>query len=504
MADSNYRIVRRRVVWLVGQWSGVKLSPSYRPKLYQLLLPVLGQEEDLVVRITAARALKIVIDDFEFSAEEVQPYLQPAFDRLFCLLKEVEECDTKLSVLNVLSYLIERVGTGIRTLCEGLVHYLPQLWDASVDHNMLRCAILTTLIVIVQGLGTASEAIAPFVYCVIKLSVDSKNEESVYLLEEGLELWLATLHNSKTLLPQWMELTKFMPPILELGSENLRTMLYIVQAYLYLAPEEFITTCGERICEPLNNQYSDLQDEGILLILRVVDLVLKVGPPNTPTLFRDLIFKSYQAVYDGVDFPMLMSLHLSIISWMLLKYPEECGQFITQLENQNTNVNATISQTDSGGIASAAGRVLDVWIDKMSLVTQSDRRKLLALGLSSLLLPNGSQVVHERIYGIIQNVTETLNDIMKYKEDSQTYIDSLVVSDIITPYDDEEAEYDIEQDVRKRTVASKDIVHCVSLRDYFQDKISNWRIGVGQLVYTEIMTNLDVETSVSLNEYVAL
>ena len=96
ISDSNYRIVRRRVVWLIGQWSGVKLSPSYRPKLYELLLPVLGPEEDLVVRIVAAKALKVVIDDFEFCAEEVQPYLQPAFERLFTLLKEVEECDTKV------------------------------------------------------------------------------------------------------------------------------------------------------------------------------------------------------------------------------------------------------------------------------------------------------------------------------------------------------------------------------------------------------------------------
>ena len=96
ISDSNYRIVRRRVVWLIGQWSGVKLSPSYRPKLYELLLPVLGSEEDLVVRVQAAKALKIVIDDFEFCAEELQPYLQPAFDRLFYLLKEVEECDTKV------------------------------------------------------------------------------------------------------------------------------------------------------------------------------------------------------------------------------------------------------------------------------------------------------------------------------------------------------------------------------------------------------------------------
>ena len=53
-------------------------------------------------------------------------------------------------MLNVLAYLIERVGIGIRSMCEGLVLYLPQLWDASVDHNMLRCAILTTLVVVVQ------------------------------------------------------------------------------------------------------------------------------------------------------------------------------------------------------------------------------------------------------------------------------------------------------------------------------------------------------------------
>ena len=36
--DSNYRIVRRRAAWLVGQWSGVKLSPELRPKLYQILV----------------------------------------------------------------------------------------------------------------------------------------------------------------------------------------------------------------------------------------------------------------------------------------------------------------------------------------------------------------------------------------------------------------------------------------------------------------------------------
>jgi len=38
----------------------------------------------------------------------------------------------------------------IRPYADCLVQYLPLLWKQSVDHNMLRCAILTTLIHLVQ------------------------------------------------------------------------------------------------------------------------------------------------------------------------------------------------------------------------------------------------------------------------------------------------------------------------------------------------------------------
>ena len=103
---------------------------------------MLEKDEDLVVRLAAAKALKVVIDDFEFTSEELKPYLSSAFGQLFDLLKEVDECDTKLSILNVLSYVIERVGVGIRSMCEELAHYLPSLWASSDAHDMLRCSIL--------------------------------------------------------------------------------------------------------------------------------------------------------------------------------------------------------------------------------------------------------------------------------------------------------------------------------------------------------------------------
>lgn len=52
----------------------------------------------------------------------------------------------------MMSFMIEVVGTGIRPHAAPLTQYLPGLWHASTDHNLLRCAILTTLVHMVTGL----------------------------------------------------------------------------------------------------------------------------------------------------------------------------------------------------------------------------------------------------------------------------------------------------------------------------------------------------------------
>ena len=54
----SYRIIRRRVIWLIGCWIGVKFSTSQRHMLYESILPLLQPSEDMVVRIEAAATLK--------------------------------------------------------------------------------------------------------------------------------------------------------------------------------------------------------------------------------------------------------------------------------------------------------------------------------------------------------------------------------------------------------------------------------------------------------------
>ena len=58
-----------------------------RPALYGALLPCMRSEEDLVVRLAAANALKVAVDDFEFSVDQFLPYLETVFVLLLQILK---------------------------------------------------------------------------------------------------------------------------------------------------------------------------------------------------------------------------------------------------------------------------------------------------------------------------------------------------------------------------------------------------------------------------------
>ena len=46
------------MVWLMGQWVGVKMSVDLRPALYDAIMELLQKDEDLAVRLEAAQTLK--------------------------------------------------------------------------------------------------------------------------------------------------------------------------------------------------------------------------------------------------------------------------------------------------------------------------------------------------------------------------------------------------------------------------------------------------------------
>lgn len=491
--SSNNRIIRRRVCWLIGRWTGVKLSQELRPDLYDLMVQSLHPSEDLGVRLAASDALKLAIDDFQFNTNDFAPFLKPAFSLLFSLLKTVNQCDSKMRVLFVLSFMIERVGCGIKPHIEAFYAYLPDLWQQSEQHNMLRCAIVSTLVHLVKALGADSVILQqPLVVGVVELSCDLNQDDHVYLLDDGLDLWLALVENSPLSNPAIMNLFKNMPELLETSSENLRVCLYIIKAYLLLNPQEFITRQGLSIVESLRSMLTDLGSEGIIMVMRTLELSLKVDPGNGVQFIKPFLVGIFENIYRGDSHPMLLTMYLSIAARVLLISRDVFNEVVRELV-------ARIGPITKEEMVFA--QIMVVYMGHMPLITQQKRRKLLALALSSIIDTNCPSAVLQYFPKMIVSVVETLNDITEVNDQGVT-VDSMMLDDQNDQLED--IGYETEHLQRKRRLAFTDPVHCIALEELLQNQLNLLKRSIGEEQFNHMIQSLGLEVNQQLREYVTI
>lgn len=490
----NYRIIKRRILWLIGCWVGVKLSTSLRPKLYEILIPFLDRSEDLVVRIEAALTLKISVDDFEFKPQQFLMHLEASFGQLFLLLKDVSECETKMTILHVMSFIIERMQADIRPHAGCLIRYLPMLWDASLEHNMLRCAIITTLTHLVQGLGALCVEMFDLLVPVIKVSTDVAQEPHVYLYEDGLELWLNTIQCSPYATPPLLELFSNMPPLLELGTESLKICLKIAEAYILVGTADFFQRYSSILSSSLASLLNDIKMDGAVMIYKVVELVLKVFPEDGATVFSSMFFGIFQTLVDSqtpnlssMQFPAVTSMYLVLFSRIILHSPRFFWSFIDRLAKSLGRPNSDILEA-----------LLDCWFDKMELISQPERKKSCAMALISLLSSNFN-LVKSRFAGIITNCVETLHDVCRADQETGQQIDCFVMTSSNPPPSDDYLE--TEHDKRRHQLSLQDPIYSVSLRDYLFTHLNFVETQIGHSEFTSLMESLDCEIYQQLQEF---
>ncbi|XP_025912194.1 importin-11 isoform X3 [Apteryx rowi] len=494
VSHNRYKPIRRRVIWLIGQWISVKFKSDLRPMLYEAIRNLL-QDQDLVVRIETATTLKLTVDDFEFRTDQFLPYLESMFTLLFQLLQEVTECDTKMHVLHVLSCVIERVNM------------------QSEEHNMLRCAILTTLIHLVQGLGADSKNLYPFLLPVIQLSTDVSQPPHVYLLEDGLELWLVTLENSPCLTPELLRIFQNMSALLaltgvtfqdgdryelkslhalltkELSSENLKNCFKIINAYIFLSSSEFLQMYATDLCRSFCELLKDITTEGQVQVLKVVENVLKVNPILGPQMFQPLLPSVFRGIIDGERYPMVMSTYLGVMGRVLL---QNTSFFSLLLSQMACELGQELDQI--------LGNMIEMWVDRMDNITQPERRKLSALALLSLL-PSVNSVIQDKFCGIINISVEGLHDVMTEDPETGTYKDCMLMSHFEEPKVTEDEEPPTEQDKRKKMLALKDPVHTVSLQQFVYEKLKAQQELLGEQSFHALMETVDTEIVAQLQEF---
>ncbi|XP_017466077.1 PREDICTED: importin-11 [Rhagoletis zephyria] len=509
--SDNFRILRRRIIWLVAEWAAVKFSRNLRPLAYEACLHLLRSTEDMSIRLAASRTLSTLIGDFEFAPEPFLPYLEPSFNALFVLLGEARECDTKMNVLTIMSCLVEKMSDNIEPQADNLISYLPLLWKESEDYNMLRCAIICTLQQLAKALRDIPESMKPFLYNVIQLSTDLQEPSHIYLIEEGLALWVAVVENSTVMSPQLLALCKNLLPIIEMSSENLRIVLILIQAYILLDSHTFLERYGMEFVQFCTRMFDDLRPEGIALMLKVFETCLKSDANYGLELVRPALPYIFKQVYLDKEFPMLMSMYLMMVARVLLISQSVFTAVLQELQLPN-----------------ALETILDVWIRKMPLVTEVEKRKLFALAFASIF--TNDQILLERFPGIMQNIGDTLMDVMREEDDELDTIDSIDTVNIpprpagekpmkfcdslvfLDEHDLDTSSYCIMDDFdyktyhydRCRQLSLKDPVHKIVLTEYLEWQLNTLRTQMGEDAYQQLMQCVDPGVLEKVGKFVKL
>jgi Importin-beta N-terminal domain/Exportin 1-like protein len=250
----NYNLLRRRIAILLGQWTPVIPETIDKPTVYHVFALLLSPQElnDQVVRVTAGRQLRPVLEPFEFSYNDFSSYATPIFQNLMALIRETELTETKMALLETVRVAAQRMEAHIAPFSDEIMNMLPRLWEASSEEHLMKQAILTVISALITSLTKQSLKYHPQILPLIRDSVQPDSDTRLYLLEEALDLWSAVIQQTPSTEPSpssaLLSLCSCLLSLVELGSDSLRQTLDIVESYMLLSPT---TTLPSSFLRPL-------------------------------------------------------------------------------------------------------------------------------------------------------------------------------------------------------------------------------------------------------------
>ncbi|KAI9673582.1 MAG: hypothetical protein M1817_002218 [Caeruleum heppii] len=278
----GYNILRRRIAILLSQWISVRISAANRPVIYRIFQHLLDRQDEMndeVVRVTAGRHFKNIVDDWEFKTADLLPFTPAIIARLMALIEEVDLTETKMALLNTVSVMVERLEHHISPHAERIVTLLPSLWEQSGEEYLLKQAILTTMTRLISSMKDESRRYHHLFLPLIDRAMEPGSDEQVFLLDDALELWATILTQTPSpASPQLLALAPHLFSAFELGTENLRKALGITESYVLLAPAYMLADeMRERLFSSAANLLNAVKVESSGLVTSLMEIMIRAA-----------------------------------------------------------------------------------------------------------------------------------------------------------------------------------------------------------------------------------
>ncbi|PRQ76874.1 Armadillo-type fold [Rhodotorula toruloides] len=437
--DPTYRIIRRRVAWLLGQWVGEDIAGSSRPQIYSLLVHLLGRNDstDTAIRLTAARSLA-KCDTWDFDRTVFVPLLPKAIEEIVQLLSEVSLTDSKMRLNETLGVVIDR------------------LWQAA-DENHFQASVLVTFTKLAEALDAGSQVLQSQACPIIRYSVDPSQPAHVYLNEDGLELWQILLRRSSSLSAEMLSLLPILVTLLGTGMDILPRCLLVLESYLLLDATAVLSLCANGVFTAVHDLLDGLKLEAVKVILHALNTVFQLAPPATwagPLDASGCFAAFVKAISANDHSALIVSKYLCSISRIILASPEA---FHTLVAATASRLNATPDQI--------LELVMTQFIERLDNLSQGAQRKLVALALAQLVA-----TVNPVILGRMADLVSLWSSVLAQTEESESGDADL--------YHYEDYQSDVEQDwtetletKRRQEMQRRDPIRASNLKMVIRQKL---------------------------------
>ncbi|XP_028213484.1 importin-11-like isoform X3 [Glycine soja] len=307
----NLRIIHRKVAVILGQWVSEIKDDTKRP-VYCALIRLL-QGKDLSVRLAACRSLCLHIEDANFSEREFVDLLPICWDSCFKLFEEVQEFDSKVQILNLISILIGHVSEVI-PFANKLVQFFQKVWEESSGESLLQIQLLVALRNFVVALGYQSPICYNILLPILENGIDINSPDELNLLEDSMLLWEATLSHAPSMVPQLLQYFSRLVEIMERNFDHLQVAVNIIEDYIILGGNNFLSMHATNIAKILDLVIGNVNDKGILSVLPVVDILIQCFPMDVPPLISSTLqvdnVSSIQKKTIGLALSIILTLRL--------------------------------------------------------------------------------------------------------------------------------------------------------------------------------------------------
>ncbi|XP_068644201.1 uncharacterized protein [Aristolochia californica] len=386
----NMRIIHRKIAFILGQWVS-EIKGDMRKPVYCALIRLL-RDEDLAVRLAACRSLGFLVGDINFQEEDFTELLPSCWDLCFNLVEEVQEFDSKVQVLNLISVLIEHIGEKIIPFANKLVNFFQKVWEESTGESLLQIQLLVALRNFVSALGNHSPVCYNMLLPILRMCIDVNNPDELNLLEDAVLLWESAISHAPLMVPQLLELFPYLLAVMEKSFDHLKVAIDIIEGYIILGGSEFLSKHAPVVAQLLDGIVGNVNDKGLLSTFPVIEILIQLFPNQGPPLIGNSLQKLIIICLSGGDDhdPSKASVKASggaILARLLVMNSSYLAHLIAQPSFSVALQQAGIS-VDQNIILCIA----DLWLDKIDNMT-AVQRKISALALSIVLTLRVPQVL---------------------------------------------------------------------------------------------------------------